>query len=38
MPSYFNVIDFFKIGLMAFVFILLANIALRKAGLLSVVI
>lgn len=38
MPSFVNVTDFVKIGLIAFVFIALANIGLRKAGLASVAI
>lgn len=38
MPAYVNVVDFVKIGVMAFVFILLANVALKKAGLSSIAI
>jgi len=38
MPAYVNLIDFVKIGAMAFVFILFANLALRKAGLASIAI
>ncbi len=33
MPKLFNVADFLKIGVIAFLFIFLANMALKKAGL-----
>ena len=33
MPAYFNVADFVKIGVLAMIFIWLANKGLRKMGL-----